>query len=437
MKFRKYISYNKRNFVAYAKDKDSRSKSYLERIKVMNIEDNRKYSLNFDIFRIYKDNYIYYGLVSDYLQKEAQRDNKVAIFITATLPSEYHPYKLLNGKYIKNNRYKNFSIHEGYKKLSAFFRYLYNSFKIKRKKHSVKYVRVIEPHKDFTPHLHAIVFVENEYLEYFKKHFLNSIKLFNLGEQYKFEVINNINSATSYLLKYINKSFNSDDEKAAYVFEGWKRANKIRVFTYSYIPVSREVFKVARRFLDLKSDSKNYNMLENLENRLFLKIDYYKYNRSKKALQKYNTKSLFNTDARYIMYVKKIKKQTRDFSYYYDVLDSLKEVSKNIDLDYTYIYKSLENVGISLKELHNFYCLDYCNYMIDYISDDYDYRYFFDYMDREDFLSLVEDYIDYICDDVKYRYIVDDIKIFDKYNEEFLFDKSKWRVIFDFSNLTD
>ena len=258
-----------------------------------------------------------------------------------------------------------------------------------------------------------------------------------MGEQYKIEVIKNIQASVSYLLKYINKNFNSDNLDDVCVFEGWKRANKIRVFTYSYIPVSREVFKVARRFLDLRSHSKNYNMLENLERRLFLKIDYYEYNRSEKSLQKYNSKSLFNCDARYIMYVKKVRKQTKDLTYYYDVLDSLKEAFKIVNLDYTYIYKTLEDVGISLKELHDYYCLDYCNYYIDYVSDDYDYRRsFFYYMDRDDFLTLIEDYINYICDDTKYRYVIDDIKVFDRYKKEFLFDKTKWKVIFDFTDTT-
>ena len=172
----------------------------------MNIEDNRKYSLNFDIFRVYKDNYIYYGQVSDYLQRDAKEQGKVAIFITATLPSEFHPYKTMNKKHIKNKKYSNKTIYEGYRKLQDFFRYLYSSFKVNRKSVKFKFVRVIEPHKDFTPHLHAIVFIESEYLEYFKKHFLNSLKLYSMGEQYKIEVIKNIQASVSYLLKYVRKN---------------------------------------------------------------------------------------------------------------------------------------------------------------------------------------------------------------------------------------
>ena len=359
MNYNRFLLKKEQYYYDYSLKLSERSKKYLSHIFVVDkYNDNNRFPVKYDFFYEYKNNYLWYLFVSDYLQKQAQRDKKVAIFITATLPSEFHPYKTMNKKHIKNKKYSNRTIYEGYRKLQDFFRYLYSSFKVNRKSVRFKFVRVIEPHKDFTPHLHAVIFLDKEHIKQFKKHFENSLELYSLGEQYKFEVINNIQASVSYLLKYIRKSFNSDDERAARVIDGWKRANKIRVFSNSQIPVTREIYKIVSRFLKLtplelrdRGVFNHYNILEVFEQVVSYSVDYYDENGNL-----YNRKdhTAINKTRAFVK-IKKQRLKNKDFKEYSMLLSAI-DLYNNVNnvkkLDYDLIFSELFRVGIDLKELH-------------------------------------------------------------------------------------
>ncbi|CAA6799782.1 MAG: Unknown protein [uncultured Sulfurovum sp.] len=204
--------------------------------------------------------YKYTTFVLDDIRYQAKELGLVPVFITVTLPSRFHPFTTYkNGKKYSNKNYENKSINDGYKELVAFFRHLQNSFRIDRKRVKTKYFRVIEPHKSFVPHLHAIVWLPKDAIFSFRQHQLNTIKLFDFsmkplvsGAGEDFKVLDDEGYAVLYLLKYAQKTLKGE----AWI-RGWQKHNKLsRLSTSTRGSVPRQVFKKLSQFIkyDEKSD---------------------------------------------------------------------------------------------------------------------------------------------------------------------------------------
>ena len=100
----------------------------------------------------------------------AALNNLVSLFITLTLPSEYHPTKKLkNGKIIKNPRFIDDDRHTpkaGAKQLSKMWKRLSDLRPIKDLQKDQKcYFRITEPHKSGVPHLHIALYVPKDSIE--------------------------------------------------------------------------------------------------------------------------------------------------------------------------------------------------------------------------------------------------------------------------------
>lgn len=169
------------------------------------------------------------------------------LFITLTLPTEFHKYSSYTQKYNKKYKKENM-INEGYKLLNKAFRTIYKNFRVNREPEKLFFSKVIEPHKDLTAHLHAIIYVKTEHIEKMIKHIKKTIKNNNLGRN-DIEEIEDITRSSSYLLKYVQKSTNPESEKDFHFFNGWKKKNKIRAFTHSNLDLERYIFKKLILFL--------------------------------------------------------------------------------------------------------------------------------------------------------------------------------------------
>lgn len=73
--------------------------------------------------------------------------------------------------------------------LNKTIRTIYKNFKINRKWEKTYITRVVEPHHDFTPHLHSLIFVRKEYVEQIINHIKNVLKHFKMGKQRDIQVI--------------------------------------------------------------------------------------------------------------------------------------------------------------------------------------------------------------------------------------------------------
>jgi hypothetical protein len=190
-------------------------------------------------------------------ERYSYNDKFQAIFLTLTLCSSFHKYKKVNDSFILNKKFKNGNtINLGYKVLNEAFKDIYKNFRVKRDFIKVNYFKVFEPHKNYTPHLHSLIYIPKEYLSQFLAFLERKIKSNkNLGKQYKIEVIRDIERASSYLIKYVSKGFSSENKD----FLGWRKKEKIRAFSCSKTYLNREYFKkISHHFKPILSEIEKY-----------------------------------------------------------------------------------------------------------------------------------------------------------------------------------
>ncbi len=127
--------------------------------------------------------------------------------MTLTLPSEYHKFKILHRKGIKdvlvsNPKYNGTTPKDATKVLShQFGRFRHDrALKDELTKENRIYFRVNEPHKDGTPHTHILMFVPADRVQRVKKAFK---RLFDNRAN---DIQDDIRNAASYVMKYINKT---------------------------------------------------------------------------------------------------------------------------------------------------------------------------------------------------------------------------------------
>lgn len=226
--FNKYIKISKRNII--------KQNDFLSNIKVK--KGNSFFDLEYNFFNENKNNSIYNKYKSELLNNEMIKDGYLPVFVTNTLKSSFHAYKIKNNNKVKKNpKYKGKTIQEGYNVLKDVHRNIYKNFKIKGKNVPVKFLIVYEPHKKkgFTPHSHAIYYIRPEYLNKFKNHIKNKSKN-KLGKQQEIVPLDQDSKVIVYILKYITKNLKNNDEKSqdfAHFLDGWKKTNKIRMFNSS------------------------------------------------------------------------------------------------------------------------------------------------------------------------------------------------------------
>lgn len=133
----------------------------------------------------------------------------VNVFVTITLPSEYHPKRTItlkngNKKFIPNDKYIDDEEHSPKSGSYALSRMLKELFDDRAYKSIPKddrvYFRVTEPHKDGTPHLHISFFIPQENVE----RFIRAVE--RKYSHVQFSVESNIQNPVAYLMKYVLKT---------------------------------------------------------------------------------------------------------------------------------------------------------------------------------------------------------------------------------------
>ncbi len=147
----------------------------------------------------------------DTLQREADKENLIPIFLTITLPSEFHPMKQkskYNKTLIKNPRYNGTNPREATKILTKMITKLRHDRSLKElSKNQRMYYRVNEPHKDGTPHAHILLFIPEDRIQRVEKSFKH------LYNQKSNKFVKDIKSAKNYIMKYINKTLPKSKEQ--------------------------------------------------------------------------------------------------------------------------------------------------------------------------------------------------------------------------------
>jgi len=166
------------------------------------------------------------------LDREAKSAGLTPVFLTITLPTEFHRMKQdKKGSLVDNPKYSGKSPRDAAKVLTKMFAKLRQDRSLKELSKSQRmYYRVNEPHKDGTPHTHILLFIPPDRVSRVERAFY---RLFNQKGN-KFE--KDIRNAASYVMKYINKTlplskdhYTEDDE----YLNAWYTHHRINRFCSS------------------------------------------------------------------------------------------------------------------------------------------------------------------------------------------------------------
>jgi hypothetical protein len=256
----------KNYYIDSSKKIEARAQKFKSSINIYNQKTREKINIVHNPIKDAQDSYLWFVFNSMIMQEEfASNNDYVAIFLTLTLPSSYHRFMTFNNKKNDKQSYKfnpkfnkDNTIQKGAKLLNEAFRAIYANFKVKRKYEKTSYLKAFEPHKSHTTHLHSVLYVKRIYKDKFINHIKNTIGRLELG-RYDIVEIEDIKKSSAYILKYINKTNNPQSEEQFHYFNGWKKMNKIRVFTHSITKLPRYIFKKVNSILKFSKDLKDKN----------------------------------------------------------------------------------------------------------------------------------------------------------------------------------
>lgn len=198
----------------------------------------------------------YYALIQNRintLTNEAKENGLEPIFMTLTLPSEFHKMKMdkQTKALIENPKYNYVTPKEAIKHLTKMFSRLRHDRSLKElSKDERIYFRVNEPHKNGTPHTHILLFVPklnvNRVVTAFKR-------LFDTKAN---DIQTDIKNATSYIMKYINKTLplskkDNLSTKEKYL-NAWYCKNRIVRFNCSKTLAPLSLYRLLHEKFNLK-----------------------------------------------------------------------------------------------------------------------------------------------------------------------------------------
>lgn len=363
--FERYRSEEIEKYKKISKQKEFNQYMFSKQILMTNLNKNEQFSITHDILKKSKDTYLYFYFAQKIMEeKYANNKDYVAIYLTLTTPSKFHKYSKTT-RQVNPNFDKNTTINEAYRMLNDSFREIYKDFKVNRKFEKVEYSKVIEPHENFTPHLHSIIFVKKIYIENMKNHIQNIIKKNDLGQEKLEVVINDTSRCFSYLLKYLQKTTRVQNESDYHFFNGWKKANKIRIFTSSASLLNKEIYRKINNVTKLSKDLKDKNPLKNVLENCYIKTKQtnFEINEDYDFVEVGTKKTIKgNKNGRYLVNIKKerIKKENFIGNNFFNVLNMENKGFKKEDIlrgdswsfnRFLYIFEDIEKVKLNRKEL--------------------------------------------------------------------------------------
>lgn len=363
--FERYRNEEIEKYKKISKQKEFNQYLFAKQIIMTNLSKNEQFSMNHDILKKSKDTYLYFYFTQK-IMEEKYTNNKdyVGIYLTLTTPSKFHKYSQTTQK--ANPNFDNTtSINQAYRLLNDSFREIYKNFKINQKFEKVEYSKVIEPHQNLTPHLHSVLYVKKIYVENMKNHIQNIIKKNDLGQEKLEVVINDTSRCFSYLLKYLQKTTRVQNESDYHFFNGWKKANKIRIFTSSASLLNKEIYRKINNVTKLSKDLKDKNPLKNILENCYIKTKQtnFEINEDYDYIElgtKKTTKG--NKNGRYLVNIKKerIKKENFIGNNFFNVLNMENRGFKKQDIlkgdlwdfnKFLYVFEDIEKVKLNRKEI--------------------------------------------------------------------------------------
>lgn len=243
--------------------RELKSNRFLSKCIIKNVVNDEMFTIKQDVIEEFNEtkNLIY--LKCKELERITKEEDLEPIFITLTNPSQYHPFITSKDKtkFVGLNENFNFlniedSVDESYNNVNKIFREFYKNVK-KRENKSMKFIKMIEPHRSLICHLHRILYIKKgTYLNVEEK--FNRIKEKFELEQCKLERLTD-SKGSSYIIKYLLKNNKTEDIRK---FDGYKKNHNIRIFTMSNLPLSTTIFKK----LYYSNKELNLKIIEDIKN---------------------------------------------------------------------------------------------------------------------------------------------------------------------------
>lgn len=428
-----------KNYLKSSIQKNTKQKNFVENIAVLNSKSGEISNLTYDFEKKQYDDYLWIVFQSIYLQNKMEKEgNKVAYFITQTLPTQYHPYHTHDryGKRLKrpihNKKYDPaLTIGKGYKELNNAFRGMIKDFKIDNEYNRLYYQKVLEPHKSFVPHLHALIYVEEENAQQFEEYFASRNSSSAMG-RYECKRVDNIKRSSTYLLKYISKSIDpkntnglSNGNTNGSTFHGWKTTHKIRAYTYSQVSIPRYIFSKVSNVIRLEIQN-NDNILEVIESLIDIQIN----NINEHGVC--HTECITQSNSRYEVVIDKQRvvrhEGKNDYSYLL-TMDRYKESSllyletNDKTLDEFYDNMTLWRDDIEgIDEIETFFMTYINGFLVYDYKDCKEESYEDNYLKEYEYLCMIDEQINVVS------YVITNFTIYDKKKNTMIYDKSDYEI---------
>jgi len=251
-------------------EKEKKQQDFYKRVEFANLKTGESYQITHSFEKYYKKYTKSIEQKIYTIEALARKNGLVPVFMTLTLPSEFHPFKSID--YKGNRLYTNLNpdfmfedletaIQAGYEYLNRAYRTFYK--RVKNKVSNLMYIKVVEAHKTMMPHFHILFFITKNENKILFKEFVKIINEFELSQtdftqtSESDEIKNDssyktgINRAAKYVMKYITKNLkNGADMFYARILDGWKRIFKIRMITTSNLPLTLAEYRTIYHALD-------------------------------------------------------------------------------------------------------------------------------------------------------------------------------------------
>lgn len=255
------------------KEKLQKQSSYMEKLIIKDRLNGNSIRVKDIAVSAYHSPQRYYGEIQNRINsliRYANDNNLTPLFMTITLPSEYHSKKQTkSGKLIDNPNYAGFTSKEGSKELTRLFAKLRQDRSLKElPKEQRAYFRAVEPHKDGTPHAHILLCIPKDRVDRvinaFARLYKENITSDSPNDIQK--ITDEIGSAVSYVMKYINKTLpmskkENKTESDEYL-NAWYSSNRIVRFLSSRTLVPLSVYRLIHNHIDLYPLTKLYKSHE-------------------------------------------------------------------------------------------------------------------------------------------------------------------------------
>lgn len=243
--------------------RELKSNRFLSKCIIKSVIDDEMFTIKQDVVEEFNETKNLTYLKCKELERITKEEDLEPIFITLTNPSQYHPFITSKDKtkFVGLNPNFNFlnledSVDESYNNVNKIFREFYKNVK-KRENKSMKFIKMIEPHRSLICHLHRILYIKKgTYLNVEEK--FNRIKEKFELEQCKLERLTD-SKGSSYIIKYLLKNNKTEDIRK---FDGYKKNHNIRIFTMSNLPLSTSIFKK----LYYSNKELNLKIIEDIKN---------------------------------------------------------------------------------------------------------------------------------------------------------------------------